>query len=404
MAKSELGVVLSSHGWITADQLRDGIERQRHFGGRIGTCLLETRALTEAQLLQALSEQLDLPTASRTDLARAPSEVVELLPAGVAIRCAAVPFQKSGSQIDVALLDAGDLALEDELSFSLGSRIRAHVASEAAIVEALHRHYGAPVPLRFRALLDLLGGNGARARAEGDEGASAAHTPIPASLRADAPERTERTLTKAPPKFERRTIPLTDAEREALEASRLSIQAPGGELAPPEPATSGTALEAEFAERLSRAETASQIGAFLTRTLVRHFERVLLYRVSSSRDEVSGWIGEGPGIDFEWLRHYSVGLHQATVFRHLAEGARLYAGRLDRTPAHEALARCWGGQLDHECLLLPIRVRQRLACVLLADKGKRGLSGVDLDLLQRLATKTSLAFERCILRRKMQIS
>ena len=71
-------------------------------------------------------------------------------------------------------------------------------------------------------------------------------------------------------------------------------------------------------------------------------------------------------------------------------------------PAHRTLASCWGGQLPDQCLMLPVRVRGRLISVIYGDRGNHGLEGVDLLLLKEVAEKAAIAFELCILRRKLQ--
>ncbi len=396
MPKTELGALLISRGLISRPQLDRALERQREFGGRLGTCLMEIGALGEDVLLSVLSGQLGVPHATRSDLASVPPELLALLPASTALNCSAVPFRLSADRVDIALLDPGDLALEDELSFSLGRRIHPHLATELRIVEALHRHYGGAIPLRFRHLLDHEH-PGPKATAP-----QAKVSPVPQRLRPGSEdEGSSHQPHFAPPPAERRSIALTQEERDALAASRGSMRVAASVAHDPE-ASASKLDSGQFGQMLSEAETASQIGAALLDSLSKRFPRVLLYRVSSGRDEVSGWTGRGDHIDAEWLRHYSVGLHQATVFRELAGGVPFFAGHLEATPAHVALARCWDGSLERECLFLPVKVRGRLVCAVYVDQGGAGLSSTDLDLLKRVGKMASLAFERCILRRKLQ--
>ncbi|MCP4203070.1 MAG: hypothetical protein GY769_14205 [bacterium] len=400
MPKTELGALLISRGLLTERQLDRALERQRNFGGRLGTCLLEIGALGEEDLLAVLSEQLHAPTATREDLQDLSPEMIGLLPRSTALNCSAIPFRYSTGRIDVALVDAGDLALEDELSFSMGQRIRPHIASELRIVDALHRYYGSDIPLRFRSLLET-----ADSRQDSPAGAAngPALSPVPAYLRPGAPNSpssVSRRRVFSPPKFDRQAIPLTPEERAALEASRgpmPELRTSAEAVAP----TEGTDHEL-YGQRLSDAETASQIGAALIQVLAGQFPRVLLFRVSSGHEEVTGWMSHGSDLNLDWFRHYSVGLHHATVFRTLSKGAALFTGRLESTPAHKALARCWGGSLERECLLLRVAIRGKLVCAAYVDRGDAGLSDIDLDFLKKLGSMTALAFERCILRRKLQ--
>ena len=407
MPKTELGALLISRALLTEDHLGRALERQRSFGGRIGTCLLEIGALGEDDLLAVLSEQLNVPAATTADLRELSSELIGLLPKSTALNCSAVPFRQSAGRIDVALLDPGDFALEDELSFSMEKRIRPHIANELRIVDALHRYYGGDVPLRFRSLLE---------RQDASSGPATPDpplSPVPAYLRPGAPSpglSGSRKRVFAPPKFDKQAIPLTPEERAALEASRGPVTEPQarvpGSTAPTASAASPASEEETshelYGQRLSEAETASQIGTALIQVLARQFTRVLLFRVSPGSEEVTGWMGQGQKLDLEWFRHYSVGLHHSTVFSNLSENASLFTGRLEATPAHRALARCWDGSLEHDCVVLPVSIRGKLVCAAYADCGDEGLHGVNLDFLRKVGNKTALAFERCILRRKLQ--
>ncbi|MFQ5527523.1 MAG: hypothetical protein ACE5GX_14830 [Thermoanaerobaculia bacterium] len=398
MSRTELGGLLTSRGLISRSQLDRALERQQSFGGRLGTCLLEIGAISEEVLLTVLSDQLRVPTAAKTDLEDLSADMIALLPPETALNCSAVPFRQSAGRIDVALLDPGDLALEDELSFSIGKRIRPHLASELRIIEALHRYYGGAKPLRFGSLMDRIGHS---AEHDPNGADSPRPSPVPEYLRPGAEDdKPSRQPVFEPPHFDRQSIPLTQEERTALEATRR----PAFSTAPRPGSQVGRVVydQSEFGHYLSGAETATQIGAALVDALSEHFPRVLLFRVSSSQGEVGGWMSHGPEIDLEWFRHYSVGLHQATVFRDLAEGNPMFIGRLEPTPAHQALARCSNGLIDRECLFLPVNVRGRLVCAVCLDRGDVGLHDVDANFLKRVAKMAALAFERCILRRKLQ--
>lgn len=386
--KTELGGLLIARGLISRSQLDAALARQRGMGGRLGTCLLETGSITEDALLAVLSEQLGVPVATRSDLEAVPQELISLLSPDSAINCCAIPFRGSSHRVDVALVDAGDLTLEDELSFSIGKSIRPHLATELRVLEALHKYYGGALPLRFRQLLDRKGRTEASPRASEAE---PEFSPIPAYLRPGSESAGPRSLSPnpAPPQFERQTIQLTPEEREALEASREQAS----------PAENGYS---RLGQLLSQAETASHIGAALIERLSDDFRNVLLFRVTSGREEVSGWMGSGADVDLEWLRHYSVGLYQATVFRDLNEGAPAAEGPLATTAGHHALARCWGGRIEAPSLFQPVTVRGRMVCAIYVNRGVEEITPADAEFLRKVGKMAELAFERCILRRKLQ--
>lgn len=153
---AKLGQLLISRGWINLPQLTRALKTQSVVGGRLGTCLLEMDILTEEQLAKGLSEQLGLPGVTVDQLRSVPEEVRGVLPAKVARRCHAVPFQLTGNRLDVAMLDPRNLTGHDEVAFASGRRVRVHVAPELRIYEALERYYNEECPSRFTLLLDRL--------------------------------------------------------------------------------------------------------------------------------------------------------------------------------------------------------------------------------------------------------
>ncbi len=152
----KLGQLLVARGWITVQQLTRALKNQGVVGGRLGTCLLEMDAITEDLLQKGLAEQLGVPAARVEELHGIPEEVQELLPAKLARRCRAIPFRAMGGRLDVAMLDARNLACQDEIAFATGKRVRIHVGNEIRIFEALEKYYDEECPSRFGNLLDRL--------------------------------------------------------------------------------------------------------------------------------------------------------------------------------------------------------------------------------------------------------
>jgi hypothetical protein len=153
---ARLGELLEKRGDITREQLLRALRNQKVLGGRLGTCLLEIEALSEEQLCSGLAEQQGVPSATPEDLRGIPEDVLGLLPAKVAKRCHAIAFQGSATQVKVALIDARNLAHQDEISFVVGKRIRWYVAPELRVIEALEKHFGEECPARLAKLLDKM--------------------------------------------------------------------------------------------------------------------------------------------------------------------------------------------------------------------------------------------------------
>jgi len=157
---------------------------------------------------------------------------------------------------------------------------------------------------------------------------------------------------------------------------------------PPPPAT----LEEAIAE-LQEASDLEEVARVLLGFLGRNHRRVALFQVS--RDRVNAWKVQGTGIDRDAFAGFSIGFDQPSIFLNLRHGGGVYFGPLPPMPAHRQLARTWGGDLPRDCVMLPVRIKDRLILILYADGAVKG--PVELPQMQRLLAATTAAVERCIL-------
>jgi hypothetical protein len=123
----------------------------------------------------------------------------------------------------------------------------------------------------------------------------------------------------------------------------------------------------------------------------------------ASRDRVTAWRATGEGIDPAAFAAFSVGFDRPSLFLNLRGGSGVHLGPLPPMPAHRELASAWGGELPRECVMLPVRLRERLVSVLYADRAEGGPGGLHLEELKRLTDATVAAFERCILYKKQAV-
>jgi hypothetical protein len=444
----KLGQLLVTRGWISVQQLTRALQNQGVVGGRLGTCLIEMDSLTEEVLLKALAEQLGVPAVSLDDLRGIPAEVLALVPEKLARRCRAVPFRLEGSRLDLAMMDARNLACQDEIAFATGKRVRVHVAHELRILEALEKYYKEECPSRYSLLAERL--NRARyfwERAEAQETRTESATTLAAPFddiilggrRRPAPmarppllpepfdARAEQAPAKppaqpkppaspkppaepppvpppvpppapiaeparpAPARPRSNSVPLTAAERAAL---GVTPPVPAS-LALPEPKPAPATLD-EVDKALAVMQDPEEVARAVLSFLLRDHKRAALFQ--TGRDKITAWQAQGEGIDQAAFRRFSTGFDQPSLFLNLREGSGVYLGPLPPMPAHRELARSWGGELPRDCVMLPVRMRDRLVAVLYADGSKK----VDLVQLQRLATATAVALGRCILLKKQR--
>jgi len=380
MRRPRLGQLLVARGWITGEQLIRAIQSQRAVGGRIGTCLLEMDALSEERLLEALASQLGAPSIRIEQLRTIDPEVLKLVPSPVARRCQVVPFAASRREIDVATLNVADLSILDEIAFCANRRVRAHVANEARLFEALERYYDVECPPRYGQLIDRLNrarylwadGDAARAEGGGEEIVwqrpdEAFETPV------------TRGPDTGPAPIAAATPPPPDAEPAAP---------PGGDL-----------LTQNRVEVLLASETdPRRIGDLLLRFLAQSFDRCAL--LTLRQGTARGLMGAGRGFDPARFADLAIAPESPSVLAELGPETPLYRGPLAPLPAHRRLVACWHGRLPRECVLVPVRVRGHLVSVIYADRGEGNPAGLGNDRLVRLAERAGEALERAILARK----
>lgn len=141
-----LGEFLVQQGLITPWQLTQALECQQIFGGKLGTHLLEQGYLKEDDLVAGLSRALGRRGLGRQELLQLPPDVLELLPQRVAVKYRLIPVALQRRQLRVAIAEANNLRLLDEVAFVTGYAIEPLVVPERLLAEALERYYQVPQP------------------------------------------------------------------------------------------------------------------------------------------------------------------------------------------------------------------------------------------------------------------
>lgn len=412
--RTRLGELLLRAGACTPGAIRDALENQVIFGGRLGTNLLELGAVEEAALARALGEQHRVP-ALFGDVGLEP-EAVRLLRAEVADRCDAVPCLVAGRRLAVLAVDPSDLRMLDEVAFAAGREVHALVAPEARVWALLRRAYGIDRQLRG---IDVEFSSVRRPAPSPPRG-----TPPPA-LAADLMTQEDFeavygktgafSLPGAPAAGEPPELPedaileLTDevvdapagpsSEVLAALASRAG-HAPPARLAPaptpPEPEPSPL----DFRDALRFLEGVEERGA-IARTVLRHararFRRALLLTVQHGA--ARGWAGMGDGVAAEAVRRLRLPLGPPGIVDTVVRTRAHFLGPIPKTEANVLLLKRLGGGVPANALVLPILARGRVVNVFYADAGRGGLvdAGAVGELLI-LATRIAQSYEALLAR------
>jgi type IV pilus assembly protein PilB len=130
-------------GFVTPEQLAEVLERQKvEKGTRLGRLLVDLGHVTEAQICEALADQLRIPAA---DMAAVdiPSEVLNLLPKELALKYTCLPWFVEGRELYLIMADPTNVAAVDAAAFRTGLKVKPVVAPESEIAAALERFYSA---------------------------------------------------------------------------------------------------------------------------------------------------------------------------------------------------------------------------------------------------------------------
>lgn len=137
------------------------------------------------------------------------------------------------------------------------------------------------------------------------------------------------------------------------------------------------------------------MGYLLVSYLRQSFERVILFGARPAG--MVGWMGDGEGLEPAAVTAFSLPFDKPSIFLNLRQGSAFHLGPLPPLPGHRPLLRLLGGAAPAECLLLPIRIGERMVAAVYCDHGAEPLGSVDLEALRGLTQRAAEALERCIL-------
>ncbi len=138
--KIRIGDLLIANKIISQEQLNTALADQKKSGRKLGRVLIENGFLSEDQLLNFLSQQLNIPY---IDLKRFnyKAEVVRLIPEAHARRFRAIALEEKPDGLLVGMADPTDIFAYDELARVLRRPLRLAVVKEAELLKTVDRVY-----------------------------------------------------------------------------------------------------------------------------------------------------------------------------------------------------------------------------------------------------------------------
>ncbi|MBI5307003.1 MAG: Flp pilus assembly complex ATPase component TadA, partial [Planctomycetes bacterium] len=140
-AKKRLfGQILKDRGLVTEEQLQEALIVQKQKGGLMGDILVNLRHVTDEQICQALGDYLGLEIVN-IDNMDVPSNVVDLIPPAIAQLYRVVPVSVKDDTLTVAMADALDFGILDDLRLMLKHSLKPVLCHKDAVGRALEKYY-----------------------------------------------------------------------------------------------------------------------------------------------------------------------------------------------------------------------------------------------------------------------
>ena len=137
---TKIGEMLLKGNIITQEQLRTALETQKKTKERIGSILVKTGSIKEPELLSFLGRQFNIPVVELSKYEINP-EVVRLLPEDMVQKNLALPINRVGAKLIVAVADPSNMAILDAIGFKTGYAVELVLASEKDITAAINKFF-----------------------------------------------------------------------------------------------------------------------------------------------------------------------------------------------------------------------------------------------------------------------
>ncbi|MBT4483673.1 MAG: type IV-A pilus assembly ATPase PilB [Candidatus Latescibacteria bacterium] len=140
MAGARIGNLLVKDKKIDVEQLEEALKQQREKGGNLGKNLIELGYVNESDLIGVLAKQLGVDTVD-LKLDEVDEDVINLIPAEVAMKFNVVSFEKTGKVLKVAIADPTNSFALDSIKLITGCKIEPFIATENSIRSIIEKVY-----------------------------------------------------------------------------------------------------------------------------------------------------------------------------------------------------------------------------------------------------------------------
>ncbi len=367
----------------TIREVEEALARQVLYGGDIVTNLLEVSRLDEYALMSTIAETVGVPPAPPGELPRPSADAKRLVAAEVALERAIAPISVDEQGLMVAVAQPLAREVEQELTFALALPLVQRVAPLVRIRQALARDYGIPLDRRLQRLLSQIVSGGPRRPSSFPE------------LRAPAVKAPPSPPSKAPPPPPAVKPPPRDSK-----APKTLVRSAAPPPARPGPRRRGPltfdVAAAEFEDAVERDTIFDLVFEFAR----QYFDYTALFIVQG--EVAMGRDAFGDGAPRDKVARIGVPLD----LPNLLTQARNDKGTVRAVPKKDGIDPVLMADLARsgttECAVIPIVVRARVVALVFGDGGMTGIDIGGLTDVQKVVAHGVAAFERIIVRRKLQ--
>jgi len=377
----KVGSVLVKQNIITEAQLEEALKNQVIFGGKIGTNLIELGYITADQLSEYLSKSKGVPAVTSKELQNIPPEVIATIPAELVKKHQLIPLSLEKKRLTVAMADPSDLAAIDKLAFFTGLYINPVVIPEILLITSMERYYKIKRATRYITIAKDM-------RRDPRDADNHEMNEIPAR------QSTQEKKTEVPHEEEFIEIPEFDGfdKVEIPEAPE-----PVKTLPTPEEIVDEYNLT-DMCNGLANATSREMIGEALMEYLRRRHFRCALFL--PKEPTLTGWLAADGSGYVENFGEIRIDMAVPSSFLQVIESKNFCMGQL-LSPTDLKAASAISAH-DKPAILLPIILMNRVVAILCVIDSLEKLTR-SLNELQKIAVKSAMAFEILIMRNKIQM-
>jgi len=139
--RKRLGSILLDIGRINQEQLEYALELQKERGDRLGKILVDEGIISEAEVIEILAYQLDIPHVL-LDRYNIDPGIVSIVPEALARKYNIIPYQRHNDVLGLAMGDPMNVFAIDEVKLVTGMEIQPAIAAGGDICSAIEMYYG----------------------------------------------------------------------------------------------------------------------------------------------------------------------------------------------------------------------------------------------------------------------